>query len=215
MSRRAWFWAAALFAALFLLDALAIRDHRLRALDVRMLTAWRHSDARHALIGPPWALKAVIGVTTLGAGVLRGPLTIAAVLVLALRGRGREAALLGGAVAAGAIALPLLKLCFDRPRPAFLWHLVTEDAWSFPSGHAMGSMILYPLLGGIAGATRSAKRSAVLAGAGMIVSLLIGASRVELGVHWMSDVIDGWLIGLALVCAGFACAQPRRIDRAG
>lgn len=211
MKRRALLWAgAALFGALFLIDAVAIHEHWVRALDSRMLTMWRHSDARHALIGPPWALKAVIGITTLGAGVLRAPLTIAAVLVLSLRGRGRDAALLGGTVAAGAAALPLIKLCFDRPRPDFLWHLVTENDWSFPSGHSMGSMILYPLLGGIAGATRGPVRMAALSALGVLISLAVGASRVMLGVHWVSDVIGGWTIGAAFVCGALAIAAPRR-----
>ncbi|WP_174275302.1 phosphatase PAP2 family protein, partial [Sphingomonas bacterium] len=117
---------------------------------------------------------------------------------------------LGGAVASGALALPLLKLMFDRPRPDFLWHLVTEKDWSFPSGHAMGSMILYPLLGAIAGSTRGRARSCWLAGLGMLVALTIGASRVVLGVHWISDVIGGWLIGLAWLCAVGAIARPQR-----
>ncbi|NIJ07688.1 undecaprenyl-diphosphatase [Sphingomonas vulcanisoli] len=210
MTRRALLWAgAALCAGLFLADAVAIHEHWLRALDEHMLKAWRRSDARHALIGPPWALKAVVGITTMGAGVTRAPLTIAAVLVLALRGRGQQAALLGGTVAAGAVALPLLKLCFDRPRPDFLWHLVTENSWSFPSGHAMGSMILYPLLGGIAGATRGHGRAVALAGLGVALSLAVGATRVMLGVHWVSDVIGGWLIGAAFLCAALAIATPK------
>lgn len=216
MSRRAILWVGALaFVALFLLDGWAIRAHVFRALDQQMLTMWRQSDARHALIGPKWALKAIIGITTLGSGAVRAPLTIVAVLVLSLRGRGQQAALLGFAVASGAAALPLLKLCFDRPRPDFLWHLTTESDWSFPSGHAMGSIILYPLLGLILGSTNGHKR--LFVAAGFALSFLVGLSRVALGVHWVSDVIGGWLIGIAWLCAMGALAQPylRRSEGAG
>lgn len=190
-----------LLAALFVVDAVLMRMGYFLSIDHSMLRLLRHADARHSFAGPPWVLKLAIGLTTLGGGAVRAPVTIAAVLVLGLRHRGREAALLAFAVAGGAIALPILKVLFDRPRPDLIWHLVVQGDWSFPSGHSMGSMILYPLLGYIAGSTRGQPRAILLASLGVGLALLIGASRVVLGVHWASDVIGGWLIGGAVLLA--------------
>ena len=192
---------AGVLAALFVVDAVLMRSGQLMHIDHALLRALRHPDARHTLLGPAWGLKLAIGLTTLGAGSVRAPVTIAAALVLGLRHRGREAAMLASAVAGGALALPILKALFDRPRPDLLWHLVVQGDWSFPSGHAMGSMILYPLLGYIAGTTRGPARAGLLAALGVILSLLIGMSRVVLGVHWASDVVGGWLIGGAVLLA--------------
>ena len=195
---------AGAFAALFVADAVAMRMGITRALDHHLLVALRQPGNAHRLVGPSWDLKWFIAITTLGAASVRAPVTIAAALVLALRGRGREAAMLAIPVAGGAILLPLLKLLFDRPRPDLFWHLVVQSDWSFPSGHSMGSMILYPLLGYVAGATRGPGRAWSLAGLGMVLALLIGATRVLLGVHWASDVLGGWLIGCAIAALSFA-----------
>jgi undecaprenyl-diphosphatase len=207
--------AGGVLALLFVAVAVAMRLGLFRHFDRTMLAILRSPDVRHTLLGPPWLLKMVIGVTTLGAGAVRTPVAIAAALVLALRQRGREAAMLAFAVTSGAIALPVLKLLFDRPRPDLLWHLVNETTWSFPSGHAMGAMILYPLLGYIAGYGRGTTRAGGLAVAGVLLTLLIGMTRIVLGVHWASDVIGGWLIGgaFALVTVGLFRRPKRPLDQ--
>lgn len=192
---------AGVLAALFVADAVAMHLGLTHALDHALLGALRKADRGHGLLGPRWNLKLFVGITALGGASVRAPLTIAAALVLGLRHRGREAAMLAFAVAGGAIALPILKALFDRARPDLVWHLVTESDWSFPSGHSMGAMILYPLLGAIAGATRGKRRARLLACLGVMVALAVGASRVVLGVHWASDVIGGWLIGGAVAVA--------------
>ncbi len=189
-------------AALFIADAVAIRHGLTRPIDHHLLVGMRRKGDIHRLLGPAWDLRLFIAITTLGGASVRAPITIAAALVLALRERGREAAMLALAVAGGAILLPILKIAFDRARPDLLWHLVVQTDWSFPSGHAMGSMILYPLLGHIAGINRSRARG--LAALGVVVALLIGMTRVLLGVHWASDVLGGWLIGGAIAVAAFA-----------
>lgn len=191
-------------AALFVAWAIAMRMGLTYGLDHQLLALLRRADKTHSFVGSRAELKMLVGVTTLGGGTVRALVTITAALVLGLRHRGREAAMLAFAVAGGALAMPLLKILFDRPRPDFLWHLVMETTRSFPSGHAMGAMILYPLLGYIAGTTRGRGRAALLAGLGVVIGLLVGATRVLLGVHWASDVIGGWLIGgaVAVVAVG-------------
>ena len=88
------------------------------------------------------------------------------------------------------------KYWIARARPTFEPHLVIVKTSSFPSGHATGSMIFYLTLA-LALAPPGWRRSA--AGCAILLSLLIGLSRIMLGVHWPSDVIGGWSFGLLWV----------------
>src|SRR5690606_34414750 len=115
--------------------------------------------------------------------------------------RWREAFLVFVAVGGGQVLSSLLKLGIDRPRPDLVSHLMHVQTLSFPSGHAMMSAVTYLTLGALlAGmAPRMAIRAYVLSLA-VLVTLLVGVSRIYLGVHWPSDVLAGW-------CAGFAWAM--------
>jgi undecaprenyl-diphosphatase len=91
----------------------------------------------------------------------------------------------------------LQKYWIARPRPALDTHLVVVKTSSFPSGHATSSMIFY-LSVALALTAGTRWHRAAVAGA-ILLSLLIGASRVMLGVHWPSDVIGGWAFGMLWV----------------
>lgn len=96
------------------------------------------------------------------------------------------------------VANPLLKAFFHRTRPTILPHLVVEHSLSFPSGHAVTSMLLYGVvlfsLNGVV-KTQSLRLSLqILLG---LLIFLIGLSRIYLGVHYPSDVLAGWLLGLS------------------
>ena len=89
------------------------------------------------------------------------------------------------------------KYWIARARPDLEPHLVVVKTNSFPSGHAASSMIFYVTLTVIlAAGTRSSRGASIAA---VLLSLLIGTSRVMLGVHWPSDVIGGWAFGLLWV----------------
>ncbi|AZG45588.1 phosphatase PAP2 family protein [Gordonia insulae] len=127
-----------------------------------------------------------------------------------------EAILVGAGSLVGYLLMVGLKHLFARPRPPTVDRLLDIDTYSFPSGHAMMSTIVFGLLA-VAAFRLSAWVRAhpivlLLAPAGAIA---IGCTRVYLGVHWTTDVLAGWLIGAVWVagCA-WLCARrapmPRR-----
>jgi len=91
----------------------------------------------------------------------------------------------------------LQKYWIARARPDLETHLVVVKTSSFPSGHANSSMIFYLTLAIVLTAGSRWQRPAV-AGA-IALSLLVGISRVMLGVHWPSDVVGGWAFGMLWV----------------
>jgi undecaprenyl-diphosphatase len=121
---------------------------------------------------------------------------IALIIGLFLARAGRPRAMLWLIVTVSAMVLinPLVKLAFLAPRPDVVEHLVAISSNSFPSGHAAGAMTLYGAI-----ALLFPHRAVRLFCAIMI--LATGLSRVWLGVHWPSDVIGGWIEGLAWLIA--------------
>ena len=95
-----------------------------------------------------------------------------------------------------------------RPRPDVALHLADIADASFPSAHAAGAMALYPLLGLLLGMLLSRRAGQAGAAAGVALALLVGLTRLVLGVHWPSDVLAGWLLGG--VVAWFAAAALKR-----
>lgn len=115
-----------------------------------------------------------------------------------------------GVLGAGAWGL-LLKLLFERDRPDLWTHLVTETTYSFPSGHAMMSAALAFSLVAILWHTKWRWTAIIVGGIYMII---IGLTRLYLGVHYPTDVVAGWLISFAwviLVGAILGAVQPRKL----
>lgn len=113
------------------------------------------------------------------------------------RGRGRLAVMLLLVILVGRGLAEVQKYSIARPRPELEPHLVAVKTWSFPSGHASSSMIFYLTLALALAAGSRWQRPA--AAAAVLLSLLVGLSRVMLGVHWPSDVIGGWAFGMLWV----------------
>jgi undecaprenyl-diphosphatase len=115
--------------------------------------------------------------------------------------------LLIAASATGALVSQGLKQLFGRERPPLALHAVEVVNPSFPSGHAMLSAVVYLTLAVLI--ARFAERRRVKAyalAAGVALTLLVGASRVFLGVHWPSDVLAGWSLGAAWALAWWLLA---------
>jgi membrane-associated phospholipid phosphatase len=153
---------------------------------------WLH---RHASSG--WT-EFFETVTWLGNVPVLFSITFLAALVLARRRQTSELQLLLLAVIGTQVLTIGLKLGFARERPFFPDPLATEQTYSFPSGHASMSLAVYGTLGFIAARhlPRVRPRIVVLAAAGSLV-LLIGFSRLYLGVHFLTDVVAGFSLGLA------------------
>ena len=154
---------------------------------------------RHAT---PTGVAIAKGVSFLGSPGFVAAWGLALIIVLLVR---RRALLAGGwiaAVAGGGLLDLALKRVFQRTRPTWDVPLLTARGWSFPSGHAMGSLIAYGMLAYLL--VRDAKgrrpRMAIVVGAVLLV-LLVGLSRMYLGVHYLSDVLGGYAAGVVWLAA--------------
>lgn len=143
--------------------------------------------------------------TALGQPAILITATVACALWLWHDGRLRLGLVLLTVAMAGRGLNELQKLAIARPRPQLEPHLVAETTYSFPSGHANSSMIFFLVLA-LALTGNSRWRWWAIAGA-ILLSLLIGTSRVMLGVHWPSDVIAGWAFGALWVLLTLKLAE--------
>jgi undecaprenyl-diphosphatase len=181
--------------------------------DERVLKALRRADDPSRPIGPWWLEAGALDITALGGGTVLGLVVLAIVGFLWLQGMGRTALFVFVASTGGWWLNSALKVWFQRARPEVVPHLREVLSLSFPSGHAMTSAAVYLTLGALL--MRIAKRRATkvyVIGMAMLVTFLVGASRVYLGVHYPTDVLAGWLVGLswALLCWLVERALERR-----
>jgi undecaprenyl-diphosphatase len=142
----------------------------------------------------PEAAAAARILTEIGGSAVLVPLTAAGAAWLLYRRRFRDAALLLGLTLSGRMLVALQKAQTARLRPEDQEHLVEVQSLAFPSGHAANSTMVYLTLAFLLTAT-SSRRTLAVWGA-VWLAVLIGASRIVLGVHWPTDVIAGWAFGL-------------------
>jgi undecaprenyl-diphosphatase len=186
------------------------------AFDTAILYALRTPGDPSRPIGPAWLTTAATDVTSLGSiTVLTIIVVLVCGLVLSLR-RVREAAFLLAASAGGIALTGLLKDVFQRDRPPLILHLVPAVNASFPSGHATLSATVYLTLGALIAHFAQRRRVRVYAlSAAVILAVVVGMSRVYLGVHWPTDVLAGWCVGAAwgLICWSAALLIERATHR--
>jgi undecaprenyl-diphosphatase len=173
-----------------------------QAFDRTLLLAMRRPGDL-APIGPPAVQNAARDITALGSFVVVGLLTVVTSGFLALDGKRRMALFVLGSVLSGLIASTILKDLFVRPRPDLVTRAPYASGSSFPSGHSMMSAITYLTLGALLARSQERKRlKAYFFLVAVLLTFLVGVSRVYLGVHWPTDVLAGWTAGAvwALLC---------------
>ena len=180
--------------------------------DEAVLLALRSNADVTDPIGPIWFEETARDVSALGSVAVIFLSSFACGGYLLLRGERVSALLLMGSVASGLLLNDVLKFFFGRPRPDEALHVARVFTSSFPSGHAVLSMIAYGMMATLLVRTARGReaKAFVIAVAGTVI-VLIGASRIYLGLHYPSDVLAGWCEGAAW---GLMCLQAaNRISR--
>ena len=168
------------------------------AFDQAVLRALRNPNDLADPIGPAWLELAMRDITSLGGFTVVILVTLAAIGYLVIDGKRAAALFVMVSIAGGTVLSEGLKHLFARPRPDLVAHLVEVQTASFPSGHAMLSAVIFLTLGALLARIQSRRRlKAYVISVAIVLTLMIGASRVYLGVHWPTDVLAGWCAGAA------------------
>lgn len=188
---------------IFLELADEVLDGGTLAFDRVMLLKMRNPCDPSDPLGPKWVEELFRDFTALGSAGVLALVTLAAAGFLTMERRFGAVILLLVAVGGGVLVVSLLKLGFDRPRPDLVAHGAYVHMSSFPSGHSKLSAVAYLTLGGLLTRMHPLPwvRTYLLLLA-MLLTFLVGVSRVYLGVHWPTDVLAGWAVGAvwALLC---------------
>lgn len=177
------------------------------AVDEAVLLALRNPADRGDPIGPGWVEELGRDATALGGVGVLTFITLAVAGFLALQGKGRAAIFVVIAVAGGITLSFLLKSGFDRPRPDLVSHGSIVYTASFPSGHSMMSAVVYLTLGTLLARFQTRRRLKIyVIVLAVLITLVVGVSRVYLGVHWPTDVLAGWAAGASWAMSCWAVA---------
>lgn len=169
-------------------------------IDQSILLMMRNADNTETPWGPVWLPEMMRDITALGSTIFLGLCTLSVAAFFALTRQFRMAFYLLASVMTGTVISHLLKLGFDRPRPDLVPHGTITYTTSFPSSHSMMSAVVFLILGILlANAQSSRSHKIYFIGLAILLSFMVGISRIYLGVHWPSDVLAGWIAGA--VCA--------------
>ncbi|HVF76171.1 MAG TPA: phosphatase PAP2 family protein [Acidimicrobiales bacterium] len=184
-----------------------VAEGPLTRLDGRL--ADRLNDAVHA---NAVALAVLRVVTVFGSTPVLALVVIAAVWFVVSRGRHRLGTFLVVTTVGGALLNSVVKLAVARPRPVVDHVVATAFGKSFPSGHAMSSTVVYgAVLVALLPMVPPRRRRFVVAAA-VVVVLAVGTSRLLLGVHFLSDVVGGYVLGLAWLVGSVALFEAWRTE---
>jgi undecaprenyl-diphosphatase len=174
----------------------AVQEGDTLAIDRALLLALRSPANPADPLGPGWLAEMGRDITALGGVAVLTLLTLAVTAFMALRRLWHAAGLLLAAVGSGILASTLLKAAFERPRPDLVPHGSYVSTASFPSGHSMMAAVVYLTLGALLARVEPDGRVKVFVlTSAVLLTLLVGISRVYLGVHWPTDVLAGWTVG--------------------
>lgn len=165
-------------------------------IDERIMLSMRTAGDISDPVGPKWVEEAVRDFTALGSTAVLTLLVASVVIFLLLTQRRRMALTVLICTVSGTALSNLAKYLFDRPRPDLVPHQVEVYTASFPSGHALMSAVVYLTLAVLISRTQTTfAAKAFIMGFAVFITMLVGVSRVYLGVHWPTDVLAGWCLG--------------------
>jgi membrane-associated phospholipid phosphatase len=195
-------WLALVCLVLFLLLAWVVASQGAVGFDESLIRLVQDSPVPTGV----WQL-----FTDLGGPILAVIGTALVILLVVLR-RIREAVVFALAIIGASLWTTFVKVAIARPRPPGIT-LTEFSGYSFPSGHTLNSTVTYGLIALVAWRTGWPRwmRVAIVIGLSVLV-VLIGCSRIALGVHYPSDVLGGWLAGIGIVAAAAALTPPGRIS---
>jgi undecaprenyl-diphosphatase len=197
----------------FLMLTGEVLEGETHAFDERILLSLRQATDLAIPVAPYWVTHAVDDITALGGVTVLSLMTILATLYLLISRQPAIAAFMFLSVVGGWLVSNALKLGVGRPRPDIVPHLVDVSDLSFPSGHAMLSAVTYLTLAAILSRAEQYRSTRIfLMAAGIFMTLIIGLSRIYLGVHYPTDVLGGWCAG-AVWAAGCWLIARRFISR--
>ena len=192
---------------LFIAIALAVRSGMTNGFDRSILLSMRHSGD----LSPKGSIEfqeMARDVTALGGTLVLSLVTIATAVFLWLDGKGRMGAFVGISVLLGSVLSTLLKDLFQRARPELVPHGMHVSNASFPSGHSMLSAVTYLTLAALLARSHERRRLKVyFVVVAVVLMVLVGLSRLYLGVHWPTDVLGGWTAGSVWAIACWMVAR--------
>ena len=178
-----------------------VAEGETRKMDERLFLLMHEDDGTP--VGPAWVEEVGRDATALGGNTILTLFALAVFGYLGLNQRWKDAVIIAISVIGGVIVSLLLKEVFDRPRPDLVPHLSHTLTSSFPSGHSMLAAVTYLTLGALVAEMAERKRQIVYPlVVALLLTVMVGVSRVHVGVHWPTDVLGGWMMGAAwaLLC---------------
>ena len=169
-----------------------------------VLQSLRKPGSPHEAIGPAWLHDFFLNVTALGSGTLAVLIALIVMGALALQGRRFSIALIAVSVTGAGALTTVLKEIFARPRPPVEYRAVEALQMSFPSGHSFIAATLYLTIGALlTGIAPTRGMKIYIMAVAIVLVVLVGLSRIYLGVHYTTDVLGGWCAGViwAIACS--------------
>ena len=165
----------------------------------------------------PLGDRIFLAVSAVGSPTAMAVMAAAGALMLLVRRKWLVLTAWVAAFAGAAVLTVILKNVIQRPRPVDAASFLYGTSFSFPSGHALGSLVGYGMLAYVIGSTRieSVRGRVRLAVATVVLVLAMGISRLYLGVHYFSDVVAGYAVGilwLSVCISGLQVVQRRRLS---
>jgi undecaprenyl-diphosphatase len=147
-----------------------------------------------------WLTGFMKGVTWLGSNAVVIPVALIVAAVFVVRPRSyRPFAQLGAAVVSSIVLYDTVKAVVHRARPPVAVRLVHVSGYSFPSGHATVAVAVWGAITLVVASGRRLRTKVLLGAAAGMISLVVGVSRLYLGVHWFTDVVGGFALGGAIL----------------